>query len=107
VLDSNSTVQNGIQRVRIWQSNIDQQIIAHVPVADGHPRELGLFEEDGVTLPGTESVLEFIENAHPGTALLPTGNVMDQLDVPGIGRIAATLPTAGEAPVLSKRPPLA
>lgn len=85
--------------VRIWQANIGQRIVAHVPVAHGAPLEVGNFQEDGVAFSGAEIVLEFIEDEHPGTALLPTGNVVDMLDVPGVGRIEATLITAGNPTV--------
>ncbi len=86
----------GTHAVTIWQQNIGQKIIAHVPLtSDGLPCEIGVFQEDGVAFSGGEIVLEFVESATPTTALLPTGNIVDLLDVPGVGQIEATLLTAG------------
>lgn len=89
---------NGICRVRIWQANIRKTIIAHVPVTDGMVQETGDFELDGVTFPAAEIVLEFIDpsdDSDSGGALFPTANLVDTLDVPGIGTLQATLISAG------------
>lgn len=94
--------ENGICTVRIWQANIGKTIIAHVPVADGAVQETGDFELDGVTFPAAEIVLEFVDPAddgEDGRAMFPTGNIVDELDVPGDivagGKIKATLINAG------------
>ncbi|KRG66178.1 3-methylitaconate isomerase [Stenotrophomonas terrae] len=92
--------QNGICEVRIWQANINKTIIAHVPVTDGQVQETGDFELDGVTFPAAEIVLEFIDPADEGEgegggAMFPTGNLVDTLDVPGVGALQATMITAG------------
>ena len=59
----------------------------------------GDFELDGVTFPAAEIVLEFIDPAADddgtGGAMFPTGNVIDDLDVPGVGTFKATMITAG------------
>ena len=91
---------NGICTVRIWQANIGKTILAHVPVADGAVVEAGDFELDGVTFPAAEIVLEFLDPSDEGEgegggALFPTGNLIDVLDVPGVGALPATLITAG------------
>ena len=91
---------NGICTVRIWQANIGKTILAHVPVADGVVVEAGDFELDGVTFPAAEIVLEFLDPSDEGEgegggALFPTGNLIDVLDVPGVGALPATLITAG------------
>ena len=89
---------NGLCTVRIWQANIGKTIIAHVPVSNGQVQELGDFELDGVTFPAAEVQLEFLEPADDGEdggAMFPTGNLVDELDVPGIGKIRATLINAG------------
>lgn len=91
---------NGICTVRIWQANIGKTILAHVPVADGAVVESGDFELDGVTFPAAEIVLEFLDPSDEGEgegggALFPTGNLIDVLDVPGVGALPATLITAG------------
>ncbi|MBY0241789.1 MAG: 2-methylaconitate cis-trans isomerase PrpF [Burkholderiaceae bacterium] len=94
---------NGVAVVRIWQANIGKTIIAHVPVTDGAVQETGTFELDGVTFPAAEVQLEFIdpaadeEGAGEGgnNAMFPTGNLVDDLDVPGVGTLKATMINAG------------
>ncbi|MBN8726875.1 MAG: 2-methylaconitate cis-trans isomerase PrpF [Xanthomonadales bacterium] len=90
--------QEGAVAVRVWQANIGKTIIVHVPVANGEVQESGDFELDGVTFPGAEVVLEFLDPSDDegeGGALFPTGNRVDELDVPGLGRLPATLISAG------------
>ncbi|MDX5300307.1 MAG: 2-methylaconitate cis-trans isomerase PrpF, partial [Gammaproteobacteria bacterium] len=90
--------ENGICSVRIWQANIGKTIIAHVPVTQGQVQETGDFELDGVTFPAAEIVLEFLDpsdDAEDGAALFPTGNRVDDLDVPGVGVLKATMIAAG------------
>ena len=89
--------RDGLCTVRIWQANIGKTIVAHVPMADGQVVESGDFELDGVTFPAAEVVLEFIEPADEGegSAMFPTGNLVDALDVPGVGVLQATLINAG------------
>lgn len=92
--------RDGVFPVRVWQANIGKTIVVHVPIADGQVQETGDFELDGVTFPAAEIVLEFIDPADDGEgegggAMFPTGNLIDTLDVPGIGRIQATLIDAG------------
>lgn len=89
---------NGICVVRIWQANIGKTIIAQVPITNGQVQETGDFELDGVTFPAAEIVLEFLdpsEDGEEGGALFPTGHLLDELDVPGIGKLKATLISAG------------
>lgn len=90
--------QNGTVTVRVWQANIGKTILAHVPVMNGQVQETGDFELDGVTFPAAEIVLEFIDPAddsEAGGAMFPTGNLVDELDVPGIGALKATMIVAG------------
>ena len=92
--------ENGICAVRIWQANINKTIIAHVPITNGQVQETGEFDLDGVTFPAAEIVLEFIDPADEGEgegggAMFPTGNLVDELDVPGVGTLQATMITAG------------
>ncbi len=89
---------DGVAVVRIWQANIGKTIIAHVPMTDGMVQETGDFELDGVTFPAAEVPLEFLDPAEDGDeggAMFPTGNVVDDLDVPGVGTFKATLINAG------------
>ena len=91
--------QGGMATVRIWQANIGKTIIAHVPVTGGVVQETGDFELDGVTFPAAEVQLEFMDPAAEeeggGGAMFPTGNLVDDLDVPGLGSIKATMINAG------------
>nr|AEO27418.1 methylitaconate-delta 2, delta 3-isomerase [Pseudomonas sp. 19-rlim] len=90
--------QNGTCVVRIWQANIQKTIIAHVPVTNGQVQETGDFELDGVTFPAAEIVLEFLDpsdDGEEGGSMFPTGNLVDDLEVPGIGTFKATMISAG------------
>ncbi|MBT2294060.1 2-methylaconitate cis-trans isomerase PrpF [Pseudomonas fluorescens] len=91
--------QNGVAVVRIWQANIGKTIIAHVPITDGAVQETGDFELDGVTFPAAEVQLEFMDPAAEeeggGGSMFPTGNLVDDLQVPGVGTLKATLINAG------------
>lgn len=89
----------GVTVVNIWQANIGQRIVAEVPVIDGMPDETGSFQEDGVAFAGAEIRLSFIEEGSDTAPLLPTGNIIDVLQVPGFGPIEATLLTAGNPTV--------
>ena len=84
--------------VRIWQANIGKTIIAHVPITNGQVQETGEFELDGVTFPAAEIVLEFMDpsdDGDDGGAMFPTGNLVDTLDVPGVGSFPAPMISAG------------
>ncbi|MWK54832.1 2-methylaconitate cis-trans isomerase PrpF [Pseudomonas otitidis] len=98
LVDPSRIPANGTCVVRIWQANIQKTIIAHVPVTDGQVQETGDFELDGVTFPAAEIVLEFLDpsdDGEEGGSMFPTGNLVDELDVPGVGTFKATLITAG------------
>ncbi len=93
--------RDGVFAVRVWQANIGKTIVVHVPIANGEVRETGDFELDGVTFPAAEIVLEFIDPADEGegegggSSMFPTGNLVDDLDVPGVGTLKATMINAG------------
>jgi len=90
--------RDGTVAVRVWQANIGKTIIVHVPVRDGQVQETGDFELDGVTFPAAEIVLEFIDPSDDegeGGSMFPTGNLVDELDVPGVGVLKVTMITAG------------
>ncbi|MFZ6752890.1 2-methylaconitate cis-trans isomerase PrpF [Undibacterium sp. Dicai25W] len=99
LVEADRIPQNGVAVVRIWQSNIGKTIIAHVPVTNGEVQETGDFELDGVTFPAAEVQLEFIDPAADeegaGGSMFPTGNLVDDLDVPGVGVLKATMINAG------------
>jgi probable AcnD-accessory protein PrpF len=100
LVDAGRIPQNGIATVRIWQANISKTIIAHVPVTNGAVQETGDFELDGVTFPAAEVQLEFLDPADEGEgegsgSMFPTGNLVDDLEVPGVGTLKATMINAG------------
>ena len=99
LVDAARVPQNGVAIVRIWQANIGKTIIAHVPVTDGAVQETGDFELDGVTFPAAEVQLEFMDPAAEeeggGGSMFPTGNLVDDLEVPGLGTFKATMINAG------------
>ena len=87
--------ENGTCEVRIWQANIQKTILNQVPITDGEVQETGDFELDGVTFPAAEIPVDFMSPVDPDEALFPTGNLVDQLEVPGVGTLEATMITAG------------
>ncbi|AIZ32394.1 2-methylaconitate cis-trans isomerase PrpF [Pseudomonas parafulva] len=100
LVDSTRVPHDGVATVRIWQANIGKTIIAHVPISAGQVQETGDFELDGVTFPAAEVQLAFLdpaadEEGEGGGAMFPTGNLIDDLEVPGIGTFKATLINAG------------
>jgi len=98
LVDPERIPDKGTCVVRIWQANIQKTIIAHVPVTGGQVQETGDFELDGVTFPAAEIVLEFLDpsdDGEEGGSMFPTGNLVDELDVPGVGTFEATLISAG------------
>jgi len=100
LVDAGRIPQNGLATIRIWQVNISKTIIAHVPIINGQVQETGDFELDGVTFPAAEVQLEFMDPAaeEPGAeggAMFPTGNLVDDLVVPGVGTLKVTMINAG------------
>ena len=87
--------ENGVCCVRIWQANIKKTILCYVIMVDGMVKEMGDYYIDGVAFPAEEIVLEFAEPVDPSEELFPTGNLIDDLEVPGIGTFKATMITAG------------
>ncbi len=95
LVDADRIPENGICEVRIWQKNISKTIIAHVPITNGEVQETGDFELDGVTFPAAEVQVDFVAPVDPSEAMFPTGNLVDDLEVPDIGTFKATMITAG------------
>jgi probable AcnD-accessory protein PrpF len=95
LVDPERVPENGICTVRIWQKNIQKTIIAHVPITNGEVQETGDFELDGVTFPAAEVVIEFMDPADGEGSMFPTGNLVDELEVPGIGTFKVTMINAG------------
>lgn len=95
LVDVSKIPDNGVVEVKVWQVNISKTIIVHVPITNGEVQETGDFELDGVTFPAAEVKLEFMDPADGEGALFPTGNLVDELEVPGIGMLSATMINAG------------
>jgi len=99
LIDASRVPHNGVAIVRIWQANIGKTIIAHVPITNGAVQETGDFELDGVTFPAAEVQLEFMDPAAEeegaGGSMFPTGNLVDDLEVPGVGTFKVTMINAG------------
>ncbi|MGZ8304289.1 MAG: 2-methylaconitate cis-trans isomerase PrpF, partial [Telluria sp.] len=99
MIDPARVPRDGVALVRIWQANIGKTIIAHVPMTNGEVQETGDFMLDGVTFPAAEVQVEFMDPAADedggGGSMFPTGNLVDDLDVPGVGTLKATMINAG------------
>ncbi|SES13323.1 2-methylaconitate cis-trans isomerase [Vreelandella subterranea] len=95
LVDPERIPENGVVEVRIWQVNIQKTIISRVPVTNGEVQETGDFELDGVTFPAAEIPVAFMDPADGEGAIFPTGNLVDDLEVPGVGTLKATLINAG------------
>jgi probable AcnD-accessory protein PrpF len=103
LVDAARVPRDGVAVVRIWQANIGKTIIAHVPMTHGEVQETGGFELDGVTFPAAEVQLEFMDpaadeegaGAGASKSMFPTGNLVDDLEVPGVGTFKATMINAG------------
>lgn len=95
LVDSDRIPDNGIATVRVWQVNIKKAIIVQVPITNGEVQETGDFELDGVTFPAAEVQVEFVKPVSADEALFPTGNLIDDLEVPGVGTLKATMINAG------------
>lgn len=97
LIDKARLPRDGMATIRIWQANIGKTIIAHVPMTNGEVQETGDFELDGVTFPAAEVQIEFIDPADEGEggALFPTGHLVDELEVPGVGKFQATMINSG------------
>lgn len=103
LVDASRIPHNGVAVVRVWQANIGKTIIAHVPITNGEVQETGDFELDGVTFPAAEVQVEFMDPAAEeeggGGSMFPTGNLVDDLEVPGVGTFKATMINAGIATI--------
>ena len=84
--------------VRIHNTNTKKVIHARFPMDDGLAAVEGDLTIPGVAGTGAAVKLEFREPGGAGTGkLLPTGNVVDTLDVPGIGKIRVSMIDAANA----------
>ena len=95
LVDADRIPENGLATIRIWQANIEKTIVAHVPINNGEVQETGDFELDGVTFPAAEVQIDFINPVDANDAMFPTGKLVDELEVPAIGTLKATMINAG------------
>lgn len=95
LVDARGIPENGIAEIRIWQRNIEKTIIAHIPVTNGDVQETGEFELDGVTFPAAEIKIDFMNPVDEKELIFPTGNLVDDLDVPGLGTFKTSMINVG------------
>lgn len=91
---------DGRQTVRVYNTNTRKIYHATFDVKDGLFSPAGDFGIPGVSGTGSRIRLDYL---NPGGAtsgaLLPSGNALDVLDVPGVGRVEASLVDASNAVV--------
>lgn len=91
----------GKQTIRVFNTNTSKIYHATFEVKDGVFQPIGDFEIPGVAGTGSRIRLDYL---NPGGAtsghLLPSGSVLDTLDVPGVGRVEASLVDASNALVI-------
>ena len=95
--------QDGFTTVRIYNTNTDKIIAADVHTKDGQVVYEGDFAIAGV--PGTASPvkLKFVDPAGTlGKGLLPTGNAVDTLEVPGYGKVEVSIVDAANPLVFAR-----
>lgn len=95
--------KEGITSVRIYNTNTDKIIVADVHTEGGQVQYSGDFAIAGV--PGTASPvkLKFVQPAGTlGKGLLPTGNAVDTLDVPGFGEVQVSIVDAANPLVFAR-----
>ncbi|GAB2198298.1 2-methylaconitate cis-trans isomerase PrpF [Sessilibacter sp. MAH4] len=95
LVDADKVPSDGIATVKIWQANIEKTIIAKIPMTGGQVQETGDFELDGVTFPAAEIQIEFLDPSDGEGSMFPTGNLIDDLEVPGVGTFKATMINSG------------
>lgn len=89
-----------ITTVRAYNTNLNRVLNIEVPVEGNRPLERGDFVVPGVPGTGARILVDFADTAGAACgALLPTGNSIDRLEVPGFGTIEASLVDIGNAHV--------
>lgn len=99
LVDASRIPKDGIAEIRIWQANIGKTIVAQIPITQGEVQETGDFKLDGVTFPAAEIQIDFVEPVDADDAIFPTGNLVDELELPesiiDSGKLQATMINAG------------
>jgi 2-methylaconitate cis-trans-isomerase PrpF len=89
---------DGDALVRIHNTNTGKLIHSTFPVRNGTAIEEGEIEIPGVAGTGAAVRLDFLDPGGASTGvLLPTGNAVDSIDVPGVGRIEMSMVDAANA----------
>jgi methylitaconate Delta-isomerase len=89
-----------ITEVRVFNTNLNRILTIEVPAKNGRPLEEGDYTVPGVPGAGARILVDFADTAGGATgSLLPTGNVVDRLDVPGVGMLDVSLVDIGNAHV--------
>jgi methylitaconate Delta-isomerase len=91
---------DGMTTVRVFNTNLNRVLKIEVPVENGRPLEAGDYVVPGVPGTGARILVDFADTAGGATgALLPTGNPVDRLEIPGFGSLAVSLVDIGNAHV--------
>ena len=84
--------KDGENLVRIYQVNTDKIIHSTFQVKDGKPLIEGDYSIAGVHGAGSKVRLDYIEPGGSGTGkLLPTGNVIDEIEIKDYGKIKVSI----------------
>lgn len=96
-------VTEPITKVHIYNTNTKKNIIAHIPVKDGKVVYEGDYSISGVQGTASKIQLDFLDPAGAVTGkLLPTGNVVDILDIDGYGKFKVSIIDASNPLVFIK-----
>jgi 2-methylaconitate cis-trans-isomerase PrpF len=81
-----------VTTVRFLNLNTDKVVVAHVPTRDGRFDPTGDFAIPGVPGTGAAIRLDYLDPAGAVTgSLLPTGQIVDHVDVPGVGPVEMSI----------------
>ncbi len=96
-------VEEPYTTVRVHNTNTGKILVERVEVVNGKAKVKGDYSIAGVPGTGSEITIDFSDTAGSSTGkLLPTGNVIDKIDVYGYGEIEASLVDAAN-PVIFVR----
>ena len=84
--------KEGENKIRIYQVNTDKIIHSTFNVKDGKPEIEGDYTIAGVYGESSKVRLDYLEPGGSGTGkLLPTGNVIDEIEIDGLGKIKVSI----------------
>jgi 2-methylaconitate cis-trans-isomerase PrpF len=84
--------KEGENKIRIYQVNTDKIIHSTFNVKDGKPEIEGDYTIAGVYGESSKVRLDYLEPGGSGTGkLLPTGNVIDEIEIDGFGKIKVSV----------------